>query len=119
MLKYFYLNITAVIILFLLFTAFFSEVENPIQNNDELINFSHSLHYDIVDCEECHSAVTASTTLNDRLLPNHNNCMDCHDVDDDEECETCHKNDNYEELIQKSSSLIFNHKMHSDRGMDW
>jgi hypothetical protein len=39
-------------------------------------------------------------------------------VDDDEECETCHKNDNYEPLIQNSSSLIFNHKIHYDREMD-
>lgn len=118
MLKLFYINITAVLILFFISTAFLSNGDDPVQKNDELINFSHSLHYDFVSCDECHSTVVESTSLKDRLLPNHDNCVDCHEVDNDEECETCHKNDNYEPLIQKSSSLIFNHKIHYDREMD-
>ncbi len=118
MLKLFYINLTAILILFLTFTAFLSNDDDPVQKNDELINFSHSLHYDFITCDECHTNVPASTSLNDRLLPNHDSCVDCHDVDDDEECETCHKNDNYEELIQKSSSLIFNHKIHYDKELE-
>jgi hypothetical protein len=33
-------------------------------------------------------------------------------VDNENECSTCHINDNYEALIQKESELIYNHKIH-------
>ena len=92
MLKLFYINLFAVIIVFFISTAFFTEDDEPVRRNDELINFSHSLHYDFVSCDECHSSVPGSTSLSDRLLPDHDSCVDCHDVDDDDECETCHKN---------------------------
>lgn len=118
MIKTFYLNIVVAIALYVSFSAFLSQENDPGKNNSDLINFSHSLHYELTGCEDCHSSVPASTSLKDRLLPNHENCSDCHDVDDENECETCHKNENYEMLMQKTSSLIFNHKIHYDRGME-
>jgi len=33
-------------------------------------------------------------------------------VDNDEECSTCHYDDNYEALIKSESKLLFNHKIH-------
>lgn len=83
-------------------------------SNEGKIKFSHSLHKELVECSECHSSVPQSTSLKDRLLPNHDNCVQCHSVDDEEECSTCHIDDNYEALIQKESELIFNHKFHLD-----
>lgn len=97
---------------FLLLSAFLVQNSDPVKSNKDLIKFSHSLHSDLVECSDCHTSVTESTSLTDRLLPNHDSCIDCHDVDDENECSTCHKNDNYEALIQKKSTLIFNHKIH-------
>jgi len=54
----------------------------------------------MAECSECHTAVLESISLKDRLLPDHENCSDCHEVDDDEECATCHIDDNYEALMR-------------------
>ena len=115
-LKNIYILLAAVSIIFL---AFFSkEPDDENRTNKDVINFSHSLHSDLAECSDCHSAVLESTSLNDRLLPDHDNCSDCHEVDDDEECSTCHINENYEALIQTESSLIFNHKFHLNNEMN-
>lgn len=117
MIKKFYISIFIFSIALLFFTAFLSQKSDLIKNNKALIKFSHVLHYELVECAECHSSVTGSISLNDRLLPNHDNCVDCHDVNDDKECATCHIDDNYEPLIQKKSELIYNHKIHNLQGM--
>jgi hypothetical protein len=113
MIKKFYIIVFLTAVTVLLFAAFLSQGSEPMQNNQDLIKFSHSLHSDLVECADCHSAVVESTSLNDRLLPDHDNCVDCHDVDDDEECSTCHIDDNYEALVQTDSKLIYNHKIHT------
>ena len=97
---------------FLVFAAFLTQSTDSFSSNKELIKFSHSKHFDLVECADCHRAVTESTSLNDRLLPNHESCGDCHEVDDEKECSTCHINENYNALIQTKSQLIFNHKIH-------
>ena len=112
MIKNLYIVVSLIAITFLLFAAFLAQDSDPLKSNKDLINFSHSLHSDLVECSECHSSVSESMSLKDRLLPNHDNCVDCHDVEDEEGCSTCHINDNYEALIQKESQLIFNHKIH-------
>ncbi len=81
--------------------------------NKDLIKFSHSLHAEVeIECADCHSGVTESTSLSDRLLPEKPYCAECHDVDDDENCETCHYEDVYEALVQHPSALMFDHKSH-------
>jgi len=80
--------------------------------NEGKIKFSHSLHKDIIECQDCHSSVQESENLKDNLLPNHDNCSTCHEVDNEKECSTCHYGDNYEALVQTESSLFFNHKLH-------
>lgn len=117
MLKKFYTIIFLLGAALLLFAAFFSQQSESEQSNKDLIKFSHSKHSDLVECADCHKTVTESLNLYDRLLPNHESCSDCHNVDDAEECNTCHYDDNFEELIQKSPSLIYNHKIHSVIGM--
>lgn len=112
MIKKLYILVFVILGGFLLLSAFLVQNSDPVKSNKDLIKFSHSLHSDLVECSDCHTSVTESTSLTDRLLPNHDSCIDCHDVDDENECSTCHKNDNYEALIQKKSTLIFNHKIH-------
>jgi len=112
MIKNFYIIVFLVASIFLLFAAFLSQDSNLLRSNSELIKFSHSLHNELVECSECHTSVAESTSLTDRLLPNHDSCVNCHEVDNENECSTCHIDDNYESLIQKESELIYNHKIH-------
>ena len=117
MIKNIYITIFIIGAAFLMFAAFLNQNSDPIKSNKDLIKFSHSLHSELVECADCHSSVAESISLTDRLLPNHENCVDCHDVENDKECSTCHLNDNYEPLIQKKSELIYNHKIHNLQGM--
>lgn len=80
--------------------------------NKSIIKFSHSIHQDIGECADCHSAVVESTNMDGSLLPVKDDCAGCHDVDDDENCELCHYEDVYEALIPSESSVLFNHKLH-------
>lgn len=111
-LKVIYLFVFLGTLIFLLVGAISSlKVDKP-QSNEGKIKFSHSLHKEVTDCQSCHSAVMTSESLKDRLLPNHDNCSSCHEVDNEKECSTCHIGDNYEALTQTESGLFFNHKMH-------
>ena len=119
-LKYIYLLVSVISVAFLSLTAFTGKqsLDDEIVKNKDLINFSHSFHSDLAECADCHSAVSESISLNERLLPDHEDCSNCHEVDDDEECSTCHANDIYEPLIQTKSELIFSHKDHVDDELD-
>ncbi|MDR3626479.1 MAG: cytochrome c3 family protein [Ignavibacteriaceae bacterium] len=98
------------ILLFVASTA--NSSGSGMQGNKSIIKFSHKLHKDATDCESCHAAVKTSKSLSDRLLPNHDNCKDCHDVNDEKTCKTCHFDNVNEPLIQNKSELIFNHSSH-------
>lgn len=111
--KNFYIYIGIIVIVFLAVTAF--TTENPMDsvNNSKIIKFSHQIHAEAeVGCADCHSGVSEAISLDSRLLPEKDICAGCHDVDDDENCETCHYEDINEPLVQKKSSLFFNHKFH-------
>ncbi len=110
-----FLGITAL----LLIGAISNEKGNTLSTNEGKIKFSHSLHKELVDCQTCHSAVMESISLKSQLFPTHDNCSDCHEVDNDEECSTCHYDDNFEALTKKESGLLFNHKFHlTDQKID-
>jgi hypothetical protein len=111
--KYIYIFLVPAVIISLFLTAFFSTPANSDEKkNDKLIKFSHSLHADLTTCGECHSKVLESTSLKDRLFPDHENCGSCHDVEDADQCNTCHYDDNYEALVKSTGDLLFNHKFH-------
>ena len=118
--KYIYILLILGITSFLTLTAFISKgsVIGDFKDNKNIMNFSHSFHSEVAECADCHSSVLESTSLSDRLLPNHNDCSTCHEVQDDQECATCHINDVYEPLIQTKSELIFNHKAHISDELD-
>src|SRR4030067_1337131 len=105
-LAYLYFTTLTAAIAFLLLSAFnMNEKIIKEEGNNLVIKFSHSVHKDLTDCKTCHSAITASTSLKDRLFPNHDNCGECHAVDDESECKTCHYEDKYEPLTQTESNL--------------
>jgi len=118
--KHIYILLFLGVIGFLAITAFISNGSSidDYGDNKNRINFSHSFHSEEAECADCHSAVEESTSLSDRLLPNHEDCGSCHDVEDDEECATCHSNDIYETLVQTKSELIFSHKDHINDELD-
>lgn len=111
-LKVLYLFIFLGTLAFLIIGAVSSEKDESTKSNEGKIKFSHALHKEVVECQDCHSKVKESTNLKESLYPNHDNCSNCHEVDNDEECSTCHFDDNYEALSKIEKGLIFNHKIH-------
>ncbi len=102
-------------IIFLVVTAFTGQPGNNVPvPHKKIIKFSHGYHLQEVgaDCEDCHVNVRTSTALSDTLLPTMDACGSCHDVEDDDECETCHYEDVYEPFPADSIELNFNHKFH-------
>ena len=111
--KYFYTAVALAITVFLTVTAFTSGGQGEGEKtNKDLIKFSHKTHADVVECADCHTAVSESTTLTDMLLPKMETCGTCHDVEDEKNCKMCHYEDVLEPLIQKQPELKFNHKFH-------
>jgi len=111
-LKHFYILAFAASFFYFAFTASSFDGE-PQDTNKSLIKFSHQFHVENdVECEACHTSVEESTVLNQILLPDMEACSECHDVEDEENCEMCHYKDVYEPLIVKTSELYFNHKFH-------
>ena len=114
-LKYLYIVFIPSVLVFLFFSAFKGNfTQDQQEHNDKIIKFSHKLHAENgVDCADCHSAVPTSTKLSDRLLPSHDDCANCHDVEDEKNCKTCHYEDVNEALIQqKPDNIYFNHSLH-------
>jgi hypothetical protein len=113
-LKYLYFSLLLIITGILFLNALEIQNDDSKKSNKDIIKFSHQFHKELAECKDCHKAVTQSTSLKDRLMPNHENCSECHDVDDSQQCGTCHYDDVYEPLIQNTSDLLFNHKFHLD-----
>jgi hypothetical protein len=82
-----------ILILLVLSLPFVSAAQaEGVQNADRII-FPHDVHFENeVACTDCHQGVTSSTMASDHLLPGMETCADCHDVDADDECGTCHTN---------------------------
>jgi hypothetical protein len=112
-LKYLYFFIIPVITAILLFAAFSTgNTQEEKSGNEKILKFSHSLHAELADCQTCHSKAPESTSVKDRLMPDHESCNDCHDTEDEAQCTTCHFEDTYEPLLQRQSDMIFNHSFH-------
>lgn len=100
-------------LIFIISSAFTADRQEEMKSaNSELIKFSHSLHAEMMDCADCHMDAAEATSLNAMLIPGKPVCADCHDVEDDDNCELCHYEDVFEPLEQPESELIFNHKFH-------
>ncbi|GAB1351171.1 cytochrome c3 family protein [Ignavibacteriales bacterium] len=110
--KYIYLSLTILAVAFLLFSAFTSRSHLTSDSATKVIKFSHQLHSSVMECADCHTGVTTAASLNQRMLPEKSVCASCHDVESSDKCGTCHYEDVYEPLQQKTSGLIFNHAFH-------
>jgi hypothetical protein len=79
------------------------------------IRFSHKLHLgeDVeAECTMCHPA-EESASASDRLLPTMEICGECHDVEDDDGCATCHLDlDIVGEIDVPSREIVFSHQSH-------
>ena len=114
--KYLHITLISVLAIFIGITAFrFDEGDGP-QKHKQLIKFSHKFHLEnYVDCVDCHTAVPDATNLNDSLLPTMDDCGECHDIEDEDNCNKCHYKDIQEEFPEeKKSEVKFNHKFHLD-----
>ena len=80
-----------------------------------LVKFSHNFHLEEVgaECGDCHTAVDTSELSSDLLLPTMEQCGECHDVEDDETCTTCHVDEERLEAFEAPErELNFSHKKH-------
>ncbi|MBL1213375.1 MAG: cytochrome c3 family protein [Ignavibacteriae bacterium] len=113
--KFYLLSLLLSVTLIFTLSAFQTNSENDDKiDNKNIIKFSHMLHAEQMDCADCHTGAAESTALSDRLLPDKPTCAECHDVEDEDNCELCHYEENYEALVQSESQLIFSHKYHLD-----
>ncbi|MBN2344067.1 MAG: cytochrome c3 family protein [Deltaproteobacteria bacterium] len=85
-------------------------------DKDEII-FSHNLHSEQgAECADCHSGVSedAETKVTPMSM---DQCADCHDVEDESGCKTCHKNADDPASWQKPTPapLLFSHQAHEAR----
>ena len=112
-LRYIYVPFTLLIITLLGLTAFTNKAVPTSTNNKDRIKFSHKVHSTLVDCESCHIGITEASSLRQRVVPTHESCQSCHDVEEPESCNLCHYDENYEALVQVDNpNLIFNHALH-------
>ena len=112
-LKY-YILIFAVGILYVALSAFSFESKVD-STNKEIIKFSHQFHIgEDMDCTDCHTEAVESIDLNSTLLPKMAVCADCHDVEDEDECSTCHYENVQVPFPAKSAELYFSHKSHME-----
>ncbi|MBN1301523.1 MAG: cytochrome c3 family protein [Melioribacteraceae bacterium] len=110
--KVFYISLFAALTA-LWFAGSVNSIADDLKSNKNIIKFSHQLHTELeVGCADCHTGVPESTALSDRLLPEKDICAGCHDVEDDESCNTCHYEDTYEPFVSEPSKLIFSHQFH-------
>lgn len=119
--KYLYAALSVIIVLFLTIAAIGNDSANPkiSDGNRNVIKFSHKVHKDVTDCASCHTGVSESVSLNDRLLPEKSVCASCHDVEDSDNCTLCHYEEKYEPFVKTKSELMFNHKFHvNDQKME-
>ncbi len=108
-------NIGVILIIAIFFIYSFLLFADEVQKRSEMINFSHQLHIEDaeMECVTCHSNIEESTKANDDNFPEKDICAECHDVEDDENCNMCHVDlDIAEELANPARKILFNHKAH-------
>lgn len=114
--KYYHLVIFSFFTAALLIMAFSPQEETKDVSHKKLIKFSHQFHIENdAYCDDCHTKAPNAEDLSASLLPTMDACAGCHDVEDDNECSTCHYEDIYEpfsEEEEETDEIIFSHKFH-------
>ncbi len=92
--------------------------EKPLKRQ-EALKFSHKYHQQELGttCDACHKTAATSELASDKLLPGHDGCADCHSVDDEEQCTTCHFDDAKTRVALQPTDreLVFSHKFHLEQ----
>ncbi|MEW5922498.1 MAG: cytochrome c3 family protein [Candidatus Zixiibacteriota bacterium] len=79
------------------------------------IKFAHANHTDL-ECVDCHIAAKTSTSAGDKLFPSMETCGDCHDIEDVDNCGTCHHNtDDPQASPNPERPIEFSHKKHFEQ----
>lgn len=91
-------------------------------NNETELKFSHKMHVqeNELECTTCHPKAETSATGMDNLMPAMNVCADCHDVQDSENCGTCHSDLENPRRVSRIDrySQKFSHEKHLNTGLD-
>ncbi|HEY0093551.1 MAG TPA: cytochrome c3 family protein, partial [Archangium sp.] len=98
------------------------------------LRFDHAQHLKAgAECVTCHDAARTSGTVTDRILPGHEECESCHDIeaaqkgektDPAASCNTCHPG--FDSTVRLAppkvdvppANLRFNHKVHVDKKVE-
>lgn len=90
--------------------------KNAPKSAKDVIKFSHKFHKEDVEaeCMDCHSKAESSGLATDNLLPGKEQCGACHDLEDEETCQTCHIGDeeSWQALPLSENKLIYSHEFH-------
>jgi hypothetical protein len=85
------------------------------------IRSAHDIHADNnVTCDVCHEGAAASRAGSDNLLPTHEACAVCHDVEAKETCEQCHSDPEKPLESPRVTTMArkFPHETHVALGME-
>jgi len=84
------------------------------------IRFSHAFHVGDVEasCTDCHAAAEESRSASDLLLPGHDECGSCHEVDEGGECDLCHTGEPAGWVAPKRDVLFDHHAHVEGRGAE-
>lgn len=87
----------------------------------DLLLFSHEYHVEEEEmaCADCH-AVSESKSGTDNLLPAMDVCADCHDVEDEDNCNQCHSNIESAGIATRTIeySPLFSHQTHMNAELE-
>ena len=82
------------------------------------IIFAHADHVDL-ECADCHTGIEESSAAQDQNLPSMDVCGDCHDVEAEEDCGTCHRNpEDPQASPRPERGVVFSHKDHLKRELE-
>ncbi len=103
------------IILLVIIGAFVACSVAPIKKPDTII-FSHHVHSEQgLSCEDCHASLLDEQDAT-RAIPTKAQCADCHDVEEQASCATCHRNPGAAgtALSKEDNHLVFSHRTHTE-----
>lgn len=90
------------------------------QNQKSGMKFDHRIHADQeIECTVCHQTAPESKTGADNLIPEMSVCADCHDVESEDHCKTCHLDLDNNPIGKRIEiySKKFSHEKHLNTGL--
>ncbi len=86
------------------------------------LKFPHQLHIidEEMECSTCHESAINSTSGDDNLFPEMEMCSECHDIEDEDNCELCHSDIDDPREVPRIETYMqnFSHQKHDENGFD-